>query len=139
MYDPLTKLESKAPRGGISCPQCGIQNPKNAQYCNGCGAQLLQMCSNCKRLNPIGSSFCNKCGSNLSVNYTVTLSDNGVGEDRVSEVVEPSFQECKLSEYNVKINYPSTWTRIYDNSNPTMKAIFQFQKEGAANHATVFV
>jgi Double zinc ribbon len=134
MYDSLTKVTAKSPRGGITCPDCSIQNLKNAQYCNGCGSQLLQMCSNCKRLNPTGSSFCNKCGSQLGISYNVTLSD-----EKHSEVVEPSFQECKLSEYKVKINYPSTWTRIYNEENPKVKAIFQFQKDGAANHATVFV
>jgi hypothetical protein len=62
-----------------------------------------------------------------------------LSDEKHSEVVQPSFHECKLSEYNVKINYPSTWTRIYDNSNPMVKAIFQFQKEEGAKHATVYV
>jgi ribosomal protein L40E len=103
MYDPLTKLESKPRRGANSCSQCGVQNPKNAQFCSGCGSQLLQVCSNCKKLSPIGSSFCNNCGSQLSISYTIDVSDKGV-----SEVVEPSLLECKVSENNVKINYPST-------------------------------
>lgn len=129
MYDPLTKLESKPRRGANSCSQCGVQNPKNAQFCSGCGSQLLQVCSNCKKLSPIGSSFCNNCGSQLSISYTIDVSDKGV-----SEVVEPSLLECKVSENNVKINYPSTWTRTYDNSKPPVKAIiFTSPKEGPAD------
>jgi ribosomal protein L40E len=138
MYDPLTKLESKRTRAG-ACPQCGVQNPRNAQFCSGCGSQLLQICSNCKGLNHTDASFCNKCGSQLGIRYEISLDTPTLSGKGVSEVVKPSFNECKLSEYNVKIDYPSTWTRIYNEENPKVKAIFQFQKEGAARHATVFV
>lgn len=139
MYDPLTKLEHKTARGGSNCSQCGRRNPRNAQFCNGCGSQLLQMCSNCMRLNPTDASFCNKCGSEFGISITMSADTPSISNKGVSEVVKPSFNECELSEYNVKINYPSTWTRIYDNSNPMVKAIFQFQKEGHAHNPTVFV
>lgn len=127
MYDPLTKLESKRTRIG-ACPQCGIQNSRNAQFCNGCGSQLLQICSHCKQLNPIGSSFCSKCGSQLFISTTIDLSESGV-----SKVDEASFLECKSSENNIKINYPSTWTKEYDNSKPPVKAIIFLPPNEPAN------
>jgi ribosomal protein L40E len=90
MYDPLTKLETKPPRGGIICSQCGIQNPRNAQYCNECGSQLLQMCSNCKRLNPIGSSFCSKCGYQLGISETFEITAPST-DNRIMRWLRPIF------------------------------------------------
>ena len=65
MYDPLTKLETKSSRGGISCPDCALQNLKNSKFCNNCGKILASVCSKCGKSNPLNSSFCNKCGFSL--------------------------------------------------------------------------
>lgn len=125
MYDPLTKLEQKKSRGGMICSQCGIQNLRNAQYCNGCGSELLRMCYNCKGLNPIDASFCSKCGSQLGISYRVSDKRLTLSDEKHSEVVEPSFHECILPEYSIRINYPSTWTSKYDNLDPNTKVWFQ--------------
>ena len=58
MHDPLTKLETKSHRGGIYCPDCGTQNPRNLKFCNGCGKALASVCTQCKKSNPIKPSFC---------------------------------------------------------------------------------
>lgn len=65
MYDPLTKLETKASRSGIPCPACDLQNPKNSKYCTNCGKNLASVCSKCGKSNPLNSSFCSKCGFSL--------------------------------------------------------------------------
>jgi predicted RNA-binding Zn-ribbon protein involved in translation (DUF1610 family) len=65
LYDPLTKLETKSSRGGIPCPNCGLQNSKNSKFCNNCGKNLSSVCSKCGTSNPLNSSFCSKCGFSL--------------------------------------------------------------------------
>jgi Double zinc ribbon len=47
MYDPLTKLETKSSRAGITCPNCGLQNLKSSKFCNNCGKNLASVCSKC--------------------------------------------------------------------------------------------
>jgi ribosomal protein L40E len=138
MYDPLTKLATKTKSAraraetgaGIPCPNCKQQNPKNSQFCNGCGSKLLQICSKCKQSNPIDASFCSKCGSQLGINYNVSASDNRptLSDQKHSEVIEPSFNECILPEFKVKINYPSTWIRR-DDTTGSLKVMFQSPKE----------
>ena len=49
-----------------------------------------------------------------------------------SEVIEPSFYKCILPEYNVKIKYPSTWTRR-DDTHDALKVVFQSPKEGPSD------
>ena len=136
MYDPLAKLATKTNSSragaetGIPCPNCNQQNPKNSQFCNGCGSKLLQICSKCNQSNPIDASFCSKCGSQLGINYSVSASENRptLSDQKHSEVIEPSFYECILPEYNVKNNYPSTWTRR-DDTYDALKVMFQSPKE----------
>ena len=138
MYDPLTKTATKTKsararaetRTGILCPNCKQQNPKNSQFCNSCGSKLSQICSKCKQSNPIGASFCGKCGSQLRINYNVSSSDNrpALSDEKGDEVIEPSFKECILPEFKVKINYPSTWTRR-DDTTGSLKVMFQSPKE----------
>lgn len=65
MYDPLTKLQTRTSRGGIPCPNCGLQNSKNSKFCNNCGKNLASDCSKCGMSNPLNSSFCSKCGFSL--------------------------------------------------------------------------
>ena len=135
MYDQLTKLEhqltkleQKKSRGGTICPQCGIQNTRNARFCSGCGSQLLHMCSTCKKLNTIGSSFCSNCGFPLVISQTIEI--KAPSSDNINiEVVEANFRECILKEFNIKINYPSIWIRKTDDSDPKVKVIFEAPKE----------
>jgi hypothetical protein len=87
----------------IPCPSCGLQNPK-------------------------ASKFCNKCGSKVDAKYTDRIKRDGLLVNKPNEVLEPNFLECLLPEYNIKINYPSTWTRRDDTSG-AMKVAFQSPKE----------
>ena len=130
MYDPLTKLQTKSSRAGIPCPGCGLQNPKSSKFCNNCGKSLASICSKCRTSNPINSSFCSKCGFQLGIDDSVSASDNRptLSDQEQSEVIEPSFNECILPELNVKINYPSSWTRR-DDTTGTLKVLFQSPKE----------
>ena len=87
------------------------------------------ICQKCQSANPQDALFCNKCGSKLDVKYIDRSKKDGLSENKSNEVVEPDFFECLLPEYNVKINYPSTWTRRDDASDPC-KVVFQSPKEG---------
>lgn len=52
----------------ISCPECGVANPRNARQCSACGAPLSEpeSCPRCAHVNPPGARFCNHCGTPLS-------------------------------------------------------------------------
>jgi ribosomal protein L40E len=89
-------------------------------------------CQKCQSTNPQDALFCNKCGSKLDAKYIDLNNMDGLSENKSNEVVEPNFFECLLPEYNVKINYPSTWTRRDDTSDPC-KVIFQSPKEGPSD------
>lgn len=47
----------------MNCPECGLANDQDAQYCENCGSILLFACLQCG--NPIkpGANFCKKCGA----------------------------------------------------------------------------
>ena len=49
----------------MRCPQCQRDNPRDARFCNGCGAPLHVSCPACGRLNPPDSRFCSGCGASL--------------------------------------------------------------------------
>jgi ribosomal protein L40E len=88
-----------------------------------------RMCKGCQGYNPPDALFCNKCGSKLDVQY---FDPNNVGRSSELEVVEPDFFECLLPEYNIKINYPSTWTRR-DDTTDALKVMFLSPKEGPSD------
>lgn len=48
-----------------TCAKCGINNPHDSKFCNGCGNKLNPACQKCGKTNPSGSSFCNECGFTL--------------------------------------------------------------------------
>ena len=50
----------------MKCPQCQIDNPAGAKFCNECGSRLELACSQCRQVNPPGSKFCNECGYSLA-------------------------------------------------------------------------
>ena len=49
------------------CPNCNLENPTNAKFCNNCGTLLNQSfkCPNCNTEYTPGSKFCNNCGQKL--------------------------------------------------------------------------
>jgi ribosomal protein L40E len=51
----------------VTCPECGVANPVNAERCSACGASLQPspVCPRCGHTNPAGASFCNRCGAKL--------------------------------------------------------------------------
>ncbi|MBW1899090.1 MAG: AAA family ATPase, partial [Deltaproteobacteria bacterium] len=52
----------------MKCPQCQVEVPEGAKFCNECGSKLEIICSKCGTINPPASKFCIECGlkSNLS-------------------------------------------------------------------------
>ena len=50
----------------MRCPTCQHDNPRDASFCNGCGAPLNVACPACGKLNPPLSLFCNSCGKKLA-------------------------------------------------------------------------
>jgi class 3 adenylate cyclase/tetratricopeptide (TPR) repeat protein len=50
----------------MNCPECKIELPDDALFCNKCGNKLELHCQACGRANPSGSNFCLKCGHSLT-------------------------------------------------------------------------
>jgi class 3 adenylate cyclase/tetratricopeptide (TPR) repeat protein len=50
---------------GMSCPNCGTENPDRARFCMSCGAALAASCPSCGTENPPGAKFCIECGTAL--------------------------------------------------------------------------
>ncbi len=50
----------------IICPQCGKENPPEAQFCMRCGAALFRSCPACGFSNPPDARFCLRCGTPLA-------------------------------------------------------------------------
>src|SRR3990172_2366698 len=44
------------------CPQCGRENPPEAQFCMNCGTALFRACPRCGTSNPPDAHFCLQCG-----------------------------------------------------------------------------
>jgi class 3 adenylate cyclase/tetratricopeptide (TPR) repeat protein len=57
----------------MKCPQCQLENPADARFCNECGGKLESTCPACGKTNPPGSKFCNGCGQNLKEPSTPSL------------------------------------------------------------------
>jgi hypothetical protein len=54
-----------AAQGGraLSCPKCQAPNDPSAQFCDQCGAPVVEVtCPSCQRPNAPGSRFCSHCG-----------------------------------------------------------------------------
>lgn len=49
----------------MKCRICESTNPKDAKFCNACGAKLETVCQACGKINPAGSNYCNGCGKDL--------------------------------------------------------------------------
>ena len=47
------------------CPGCGVENPGDNKFCNGCGASLYEACPVCKGEIRVGLRFCGKCGVDI--------------------------------------------------------------------------
>jgi ribosomal protein L40E len=50
----------------VTCPACGVANPKDATTCSACGEALSAAdCPRCGAANPPGANFCLRCGAQL--------------------------------------------------------------------------
>ncbi|HEX8646488.1 MAG TPA: adenylate/guanylate cyclase domain-containing protein [Thermoleophilaceae bacterium] len=52
--------------GGITCANCGTENPLGAKFCMNCGNSLPRACPVCGTVNPAEAKFCMNCGSQLA-------------------------------------------------------------------------
>lgn len=52
----------------MKCIQCGVENPKQAKFCNKCGASLgiRTRCAHCNAENSGDAEFCTECGEKLT-------------------------------------------------------------------------
>jgi class 3 adenylate cyclase/tetratricopeptide (TPR) repeat protein len=46
----------------MKCPRCQQDNPADARFCSGCGANLAVACGSCGAALPGGARFCPQCG-----------------------------------------------------------------------------
>jgi formylglycine-generating enzyme required for sulfatase activity len=60
---PLAKVVSEKKEG--ACPGCGMDNPPEARYCEGCGHGLFDNCPSCSFEGRSGRKYCLKCGTNI--------------------------------------------------------------------------
>jgi len=53
--------------GGNFCPNCGIKNSADAQFCMECATPLkdAKVCPNCGVVAQSGDMFCAECGTKL--------------------------------------------------------------------------
>ena len=49
------------------CAKCSNDNPADASFCEGCGANLALVCSTCKTPASPGARFCKKCGTAFAI------------------------------------------------------------------------
>ncbi|MGM9540569.1 double zinc ribbon domain-containing protein [Anaerovibrio sp.] len=49
----------------ILCPECHVANDKNAKFCVGCGAKLVNCCPKCGSQISMGIKFCPECGEKM--------------------------------------------------------------------------
>jgi formylglycine-generating enzyme required for sulfatase activity/serine/threonine protein kinase len=61
---PQAAREPAARREG-GCPGCGVENPPEARFCEGCGTGLFEKCPSCDVEGRSGRRFCPRCGTNI--------------------------------------------------------------------------
>ena len=59
-----TEVTQETIKAGI-CPVCGWKNAPDADYCEGCGAGLVENCPVCARKKRVGLAFCAGCGTDI--------------------------------------------------------------------------
>ncbi|MEW6093177.1 MAG: zinc ribbon domain-containing protein [Chloroflexota bacterium] len=61
----VVRAHEKTAGDGITCPECGASNPKNAKHCGRCGIKLEFNCPKCGALNSYGTIYCVECGVDI--------------------------------------------------------------------------
>ena len=116
----------------LFCSNCNNSNPPKSQFCNKCGHQLAPKCTKCGNTNPVGALFCGKCGSKLDSSGRVPeITKAGSIEE---SIFEDNFLEYSSPEFDIKINYPATWT-MTDNDlvDANTKVVFYSPREGPSD------
>ena len=48
-----------------ACPNCGAENPPEAEFCGGCGSGLFRECPECSAKVSVLQAFCRQCGTDV--------------------------------------------------------------------------
>ena len=75
------KLEVKAVETGVTCPNCGAENPANSKFCNECGAKITAItykCSKCGKEYDNAVKFCNECGGKINSNSREAINNHPI-------------------------------------------------------------
>ena len=93
------KLEVKAVETGVTCPNCGAENPANSKFCNECGAKITAItykCSKCGKEYDNAVKFCNECGGKVGLNDGASGNDS---KETVLTILLKERYELCLNEY----------------------------------------
>jgi ribosomal protein L40E len=67
-YEPIQNSTKTMVKSNI-CPQCGKNNSISAEFCRGCGSNLIDysgiFCPECGEKNLLNAKFCQECGKEL--------------------------------------------------------------------------
>jgi len=58
----------------MECPNCHVDAPEHAKFCNQCGSALALRCPSCGNSEAPGSNFCTECGASFHVTSGVPVS-----------------------------------------------------------------
>ena len=53
----------------MKCNQCAHENDADAEFCENCGSEMMQVCAHCGAPLKQGASFCKKCGTPVSTQH----------------------------------------------------------------------
>jgi class 3 adenylate cyclase/DNA-binding winged helix-turn-helix (wHTH) protein/predicted ATPase len=82
------EVEAPAP----CCPRCQHATLPEAQFCNVCGASLVeQPCPTCGCATPPGAAFCHACGTSLNPQTPTTITASDALPEQVSQA-PPSLE-----------------------------------------------
>ena len=96
----VRKIKSINKIMGITCRKCDKDSPAGSKFCNNCGSMLSIYCPKCGNSQiPVDAIFCNQCGWILGVNES--------SQDSQQDDIEVTFLEYILTEYGLKIIYPT--------------------------------
>src|SRR5713101_8455536 len=103
-------MDTPAPQGtgnsgGISCLNCGHQNPPRNRFCGGCGNPLSSTCPSCGAANPAGNRFCGACGSALFGTSPISVpTASSIGTSPTPQLPIPSVSpESNLVEHERRL------------------------------------
>ncbi len=95
----------------VVCRNCNKSNPSNSRFCNQCGSKLNLECPKCGNTNNLpNSAFCNQCGTKINTNTIDSRLTTPIAE-RFKDFnnIDRNLILYSLSNYNIKIKYPSNW------------------------------